>query len=91
MHMLSRKDLHSAELETVRSLKVRRRLLLPTAKCKQMMKQQCMSENLIFRYSEAYRRYTGLSLTRKNSGKMSDISTSGPVVRNHNSLKMADE
>ena len=45
MHMLSRKDLNSAELVTVR---VRRRLLQPKAKCKQKKKRQCMTKNWIY-------------------------------------------
>ena len=40
MHMVSRKDLNSAELETVRGQ--------PTAKCKQKKKQPCMSKNWIY-------------------------------------------
>ena len=42
------------------------------------------------RDSEASRRHTDRSLTRKTA-KITDIPARGPVVRNHNSLKMADE
>ena len=48
MHMVSKRDRNSAELETVKSLKIRRRLLQPTAKCKQKKKRQCMSKNWIY-------------------------------------------
>ena len=47
MDMLSRKDLTSAELETVKVSKIRRRLWQPTAKCKQKKKRQCMPKNWI--------------------------------------------
>ena len=39
----------------------------------------------------AEKRYTCRSFIRKNSGKITGIPTVGPVVRNHNSSKMADE
>ena len=42
--MLSRKDLNSAELETVKVSKIRRWLLLPAAKCKQKKKRPCITD-----------------------------------------------
>ena len=48
MHMVSRKDLNSAEFETVKVQEVRRRFWQTMEKCKLMRKQQCMSKNWIY-------------------------------------------
>ena len=54
MHMLHRKDLNSAKLEIVRVSKVLRRLLQPTAKCKQKKKRPCTSKNWICSLQEGF-------------------------------------
>ena len=65
MHMLSRKDLNSAEFETVGSLKVRRRGSSQRRSAnKRRSDSECQRIGFI-RDSKASRRYTGRSLTRK--------------------------
>ena len=87
MHMLSWTNRNSAELETVRSLKIRRRLSQPTAKCKQKKKRPCMSENWLTRDSQASRRHTS---HLENSAKITGRITIRPVVRNYISSKTAE-
>ena len=52
--MLHRKDLNSAKLEIVRVSEVLRRLLQPTAKCKQKKKRPCTSKNWIYSLQEGF-------------------------------------
>ena len=77
MQMVSRKDLNSAGLETVRASKKsddggnsQRR-----GANKRRGNSVCQSD------SNASRRYSSRSLTRKNSAKITDIPTFGPVVK----------
>ena len=66
MHMLSRKDLNSAELETVRASESPTTLV--TASGEVLTKEEAtvyVNEFDSFRDSKASRRYTGRSLTRK--------------------------
>ena len=66
MHMLSKKDLNSAELETVRVCKkVRWQFLQPTVKCKQRRSDSVCQRIGFIRDNKASGRYTRRSLTRK--------------------------
>ena len=57
---------------------------------KRWSNSECQGIGFI-RDSEASRRYTWQFSHLENSAKITDIPSSGPVVRNHNSLKMTDE
>ena len=74
MHMLSRKDFNSAELETVRISESPTTIV--TANGEVITKE----EATVWPFSHS-----------ENSARITDPPTSGPVVRNHNSSKMADE
>ena len=105
MHMLSRKDLNTAELATVKVSNVRRRLLQPTAKCKHKKQRQttklladdgCYSQrrSASKRRSDEQQSFSKMHWPfshSENSAKITDIPRIGPVVRNHNSSKMADD
>ena len=91
MHMLSRKDLNSAELETVRVSKsptsvvtangevlTREEVTVHVKELDLFVTVKLLEDTRPFSHSE-------------NSAKITDIPTIGPLVRNHNSSKMADE
>ena len=80
MHMLSRKDLNSAELETVRVSES------PTTVVAANGEVQTKEEATVY-VKDLHRPFSH----SEHSARITDIPTSGPVVRNHNSSKMADE
>ena len=82
-HMLSKKDVHAAELETVRVSTT-----LVSAN-KRESNSVCQRTGVV-RDSEAPRRYTGSALAWNNSAKNTDIPTSGPVVKCQIWLNMAE-
>ena len=84
MHMVSRKDLNSAELETVRiSKSPTNGDDRPTAKCQQKKRQQCTSGNLDLFVTVMLLEDTPAVLSL---GKLCEDHI-GPVVKNHNSSK----
>ena len=86
MHMLSRKDVNSAELATVRVFKS------PTTVVTATGEVQTKEEATVYvKESDLFVTVKLLEDTPAVlSAKMTDIPTSGPMVRNHNSSKMAD-
>ena len=85
MHMLSRKDLNSAELDTVRISRNLQRLSQPVEKWKQMRKQQCTSTA----WSSSSRYKPLRTQSCRWELRISRIFLSGPVVKNHIKPKMA--
>ena len=87
-----KKDINSAELETVRCPGVPESDDGCDSQRRSANKRSdrvCQSIGFI-RDSEASRRYTGPFSHSENLAKIMDIPTSGPVVRHHISSKMAD-
>ena len=68
MHMVSKKDLHSAELETMRTSKIRRRWWRPTARCKQEEKPRCMSKNWTWSWRLCFLKKTPAVLSLEDHG-----------------------
>ena len=92
MHMLSRKDLNSAELETARVSESQRHLLQLTAKRKTKEEATVYVKELdLFVTINILQKIHGPFFQSENSAKITGIPTIGPVNRNHSSLKMADE
>ena len=86
--MLSRRDLKSAEFETTRVSESPTTVV--TANGEVQTEEEAavfVNEVDLFVFSKIHRQFFHL----ENSAKITDTATSGPVVRNHNSLKMADE
>ena len=85
--------MNSAELETVRVSKSPTTVVTAKGEVHTKRRSGRVCQRIIFiRDSKASRRYTGCSLTRKTlpRSRITDILTSGPLARSHNSSKMAD-
>ena len=91
LHMLSRNDLNSVELEAASLQKSD-----DGCKCQRRSANKRIGDSVcqgtgFIRDSDASRRYTCRSTRKSISAKITGIRTFGPVVRNHHSSKMADE
>ena len=91
MHMLSRKDLNSAELDTVRVSRNLQWLSQPTEKCKRTWKRQCTSTTLSSSRRYKSSRIRPQSYRLPNSAKNTDIPMNGTAVKNHIQPQLAEE
>ena len=89
--MLSRKDLNSAELETVRVSKSPTTVV--TANGEVQTKEEAtvnVREFDLFVTVKLLEDTQAVLYLKKNSAKITDINTSGTLARNHHSSKVAD-
>ena len=88
MHMLS----NSAESETVRVSHSPTTVVAANGEVQTNDEATvCVKELVSFVTKKLLEDTPAVSLTWKKSGNITDILSSGPVVRNHNCLKVADE
>ena len=88
MHMLSKEDLNSAELEAVRVSKSPTTVVAANGEVQTEDETTVYVKELdLFVTVKASPRYSGRSLC----ANIREIPMSGPMVRNHNSSKMSDE
>ena len=93
MHMVSKKGLNSAELETMRKghQGVLRRWWRPTARCKPEQKSRYMSKNWTYSWQLCFLKKHPQFFHSGSSARIMGILTTGPAVKNHISPKMARE
>ena len=91
MHMLSRKDLNSAELETVKVSKIPTTVVAANGEVQKKKKRQCVSRDWIYSWQHCFSKRQSTFFYSENSAKITGIPDTGPTVRIHNSPKMADE
>ena len=91
MHMLSRKDLNSAELETVRVYKSPTTVVTANGEVQTKEEATVYVKDLDFFVTVSVSKIHRPFSHSENFTRITDILTSRPVVRNHNSSKIADE
>ena len=90
MHMLSRKDLNTAELENVKVCKIPTTVVTANGEVPTKEEATVYVRELDLFVTVMLLESTQPSFHSENSAKITYIPTSGPVARNHNSSKMAD-
>ena len=88
MHMLSRKDLTSAELESVKVSESPTTVVAANGEVQTKEEVNSVCQRIGFvRFSKIHRPFSH----SENSAKITEMLSIEPVVRNHNSSTMADE
>ena len=90
MRMVSKKDLNSAELETMRTSRVRRRWWRPTARCKPEKKPRYMSKNWTYSSKLCFLKKLPQFFPWGKDVRIMGFRTTGSAVKNHISSEMAE-